>query len=209
MTFRRTRSRYFLAGAAALVATFAIVAQPVAAAVRGAADPAATDRTAAPREGHSTAVAAYALPLPQTALPRSEYDDPHHDYPAIDLPVPTGTQAYAITAGQAEVFTDSGCGNGVELTGDDGALYTYCHFDRHSVGSGRVGTGQLLGLTGSTGNSTGPHLHFQIKTSGTLRCPQPMLLAIFDGLAPPAPTSLPTSGCSFATANPQAPLGLH
>lgn len=150
--------------------------------------------------------AEYALPLPQDALPRDEYDDPHHDYPAIDLPVPTGTDAYAITAGDAVVFTDSGCGNGVELTGEDGALYTYCHFDSHAVESGPVAPGDLLGATGDTGNSTGPHLHLQIKTDGTLRCPQNMLLAIFDGEAPPAPTDLPTSGCSNFSANPQAPL---
>ena len=140
--------------------------------------------------------ATYALPLPGDALPRDEYDDPHHDYPAIDLPVPTGTEAYAVSSGQAVVFTDSGCGNGVELTADDGALYTYCHFDSHAIQSGPVQAGQLLGATGNTGNSTGPHLHFQIKTDGTLRCPQNLLLAIFDGAQPPLPTDLPTDGCS-------------
>lgn len=151
---------------------------------------------AASGDHDTTAQASYALPLPHDALPRSEYDDPHHDYPAIDLPVGIGTDAYAVTSGQAVVFSDSGCGNGVELTGDDGALYTYCHFDSHAIGSGPVQSGQLLGATGNTGNSTGPHLHFQIKTNGTLRCPQNMLLAIYDGQAPPAPTDLPTSGCS-------------
>ncbi|MFC7109763.1 hypothetical protein ACFQQB_60875 [Nonomuraea rubra] len=39
----------------------------------------------------STGTPSFSLPLPRTALPRSEYDDPHHDYPAIDLPVGTGT----------------------------------------------------------------------------------------------------------------------
>jgi murein DD-endopeptidase MepM/ murein hydrolase activator NlpD len=166
-----------------LAVALAAITVPVATAAT------ADEDTAAPR-------ATYALPIPQDALPRDEYDDPHHDYPAIDLPTPTGTDAYAVTSGQAVVFTDSGCGNGVELTGDDGALYTYCHFDSHAIGSGPVQPGQLLGATGNTGNSTGPHLHFQIKTDGTLRCPQNMLLAIFDGQAPPAPTDLPTSGCS-------------
>ncbi len=167
----------------------AVLTVPVAAAATGEHDAAA---------GHEATQASYALPLPHDALPRDEYDDPHHDYPSIDLPVPTGTDAYAVTSGQAVVFTDSGCGNGVELSADDGALYTYCHFDSHAISSGPVQPGQLLGATGNTGNSTGPHRHFQIKTDGAavLRCPQNMLLAIYDGLAPPLPTDLPTSGCS-------------
>lgn len=150
-------------------------------------------------------VAEYALPLPHDALPRDEYDDPHHDYPAVDLPVPTGTDAYAISNGDAVVFTDSSCGNGVELTGEDGALYTYCHFDSHAVESGPVAVGTKLGATGTTGDSTGPHLHLQIKTDGTLRCPQNMLLAIYDGQPPPAPTDLPTEGCSNFSAHPKSP----
>jgi murein DD-endopeptidase MepM/ murein hydrolase activator NlpD len=151
------------------------------------------------------AQAEYALPLPHDALPRDEYDDPHHDYPAIDLPVPTGTDAFAVTEGDAEVFTDSSCGNGVELTGTDGVLYTYCHFDSHAVESGHVAAGAKLGDTGTTGDSTGPHLHFQIKTDGTLRCPQNMLLALYDGQPPPPATELPTEGCSNFTAHPKSP----
>lgn len=151
----------------------------------------------------------YALPLPQDALPRSEYDDPHHNYPAIDLPVPEGTEAYAVTSGDAVVFTDSSCGNGVQLAGSDGATYVYCHFSQHSIGDGPVEPGQLIGLTGTTGNSTGPHLHFQIRTSDdALRCPQEMLLAIYDGAAPPAPTDLPTSGCSYTSGRAAIPLDL-
>ncbi|MEV4760697.1 peptidoglycan DD-metalloendopeptidase family protein [Micromonospora sp. NPDC049559] len=138
------------------------------------------------------------LPLPRTALPRSEYDDPHHDYPAIDLPVPTGTPAYAVRAGTVARVNDSSCGQGINLTGTDGAVYTYCHFSAWSVANGAsVSAGQQLGSTGNTGNSTGPHLHFGIRTSGTLRCPQNFLLALYDGVAPPAATSLPTSGCSY------------
>lgn len=190
---------------AALVAVVALVAPPVAAAVDDGDQRAENAKAAQP----GAAQAAYALPLPQAALPRDAYNAPHHDYPAVDLPVPLGTEAYAVTSGHAEVFTDDGCGNGVELTGDDGVLYTYCHFDSHAVPTGPVALGQLLGATGSTGNSTGPHLHFQVKTSGVLRCPQPMLLAIYDGQQPPPPTDLPTEGCFSLTASPEKPLGLH
>ncbi|WP_234359563.1 MULTISPECIES: M23 family metallopeptidase [unclassified Plantactinospora] len=138
------------------------------------------------------------MPLPRTALPRSEYDDPHHDYPAIDLPVPTGTAAYAVRAGTVVRINDTSCGQGINLTGTDGAIYTYCHFSAWSVASGATVTaGQRIGSTGNTGNSTGPHLHFGIRTGSTRRCPQNFLLALYDGVTPPAASSLPTSGCSY------------
>lgn len=140
----------------------------------------------------------FSMPLPRTALPRSEYDDPHHDYPAIDLPVPTGTAAYAVRAGTVTRINDSSCGQGINLTGTDGAIYTYCHFSAWSVASGATVTaGQRIGSTGNTGNSTGPHLHFGIRTGTVRRCPQNFLLALYDNLTPPTATSLPTSGCSY------------
>jgi len=153
---------------------------------------------------------AFSLPLPKSALPRTEYDDPHHDYPAIDLPVGTGTPAYAVRAGTVAIVDDSLCGRGVNLTGTDGAIYTYCHFSSWSVSNGAtVVPGQQIGLTGNTGNSTGPHLHFGIRTGSTRRCPQNFLLALYDGLTPPAATALPTTGCFYATrgAEPEPPLG--
>lgn len=148
-------------------------------------------------DSRTNAQAPYLLPIPPTAVPRDAYSAPHHDHPSVDLPTPTGTEAFAVTSGQAEVFSDDNCGNGIELTGEDGVLYTYCHLDSHAIATGPVQAGQLVGATGNTGSSTGPHLHFQIKTSGTLRCPQTFLLAIFDGVPPPLPTDLPTEGCYY------------
>ena len=152
---------------------------------------------------------AFSLPLPRSALPRSEYDDPHHDYPAIDLPVPTGTAAFAVRAGTVVRIDDSSCGMGINLTGADGAIYTYCHFSAWSVAHGATVTaGQRLGSTGNTGNSTGPHLHFGIRTGSTRRCPQTFLLALYDGLTPPAASSLPTTGCFTTGLVPvEAPMG--
>ncbi|MEV4841342.1 peptidoglycan DD-metalloendopeptidase family protein [Nonomuraea sp. NPDC049486] len=158
----------------------------------------------------STGAVAFSLPVPRSALPRSEYDDPHHDYPAIDLPVWTGTPAYAVRAGTVTVIDDSSCGRGINLTGTDGAIYTYCHFSSWSVSNGAaVAPGQQIGLTGNTGNSTGPHLHFGIRTGSTRRCPQNFLLAVYDGATPPAASSLPTTGCFYATRStePVIPLG--
>lgn len=139
----------------------------------------------------------YTLPLNRDAVSRDDWGKTHHDYPASDLPVPTGTVAYAMVTGEAIVFTDDGCGNGVRIDTADGAQFTYCHFDSHSIPSGPVNVGDQIGLTGSTGNSTGPHLHLQIRTGdGALRCPQPLNLALYDGAAPPNHNDLPTSGCS-------------
>lgn len=139
----------------------------------------------------------WSLPVPDNAVPRSEYARTHHTYPAIDLRVPTGTPAYALRSGTVTRINDSGCGLGISLAGADGATYNYCHFSAWSVTSGTTVTaGQRIGTTGNTGNTTGPHLHLQIRSGGTLRCPQSMLLAIYDGNPPPPASSLPTSGCS-------------
>ena len=111
----------------------------------------------------------YALPLE-----RRWYDEhpewftrTHHDYPAIDIPVPTGTPLYAITNGIVISTPTSGrCGIGVIINGDDGAQYTYCHGDpgTHAVATGdRVTVGQYLMDSASTGNSSGPHLHFAAR----------------------------------------------
>ncbi|MFF9505169.1 peptidoglycan-binding protein [Streptomyces sp. NPDC014656] len=124
----------------------------------------------------------------------------HHDYPASDIAVETGTPAYAITAGTARLnggLADS-CGLGVAIDGDDGVRYQYCHLDSRSVGDGaRVAPGQLIARTGNTGNSTGPHLHFGVFRQGDSVCPQRMLLALYDGLVPPSPWTLPDSGCTY------------
>jgi len=141
----------------------------------------------------------YSLPLPRGAAPRSEYAGPHHDYPAVDIAVVTGTPSYAVVSGTVRLVDDSSCGLGVVLSSAAlGADFTYCHFSRHAIGNGAsVAPGQLIGYTGNTGNSTGPHLHFGIRAGGVRRCPQSWLLAIYDGRVPPAPSSLPTTGCFF------------
>lgn len=139
----------------------------------------------------------YAYVLPPSAVPRSELDDPHHDYPAIDIQVPIGTPVYAVTRGTVG-YIDGGFGNGITLTSADGTTYIYGHLDSRGVAAGTTVTpGQYLGESGNTGQSTGPHLHFEIRIGGVKHCPQPLLLALYDGVTPPAPSALPTSGCSY------------
>lgn len=123
---------------------------------------------------------------------------PHHDYPAWDFPTPAGTPVFAVSAGTvvATTGTTDDCGLGVVVRGVDGWTYTYCHGSDLVVTDGTpVGTGQLLMLSGSTGHSTGPHLHLQVAApDGHLVCPQPLLEAWLAGIAM-APASAPATGC--------------
>lgn len=143
----------------------------------------------------------YALPVE-----RHWYDEhpewftkPHHDYPAADIPVPLGTPLYAVTDGVVVGTPTSGkCGIGIVFNGDDGAQYTYCHGQpgTQAVAVGdRVTVGQHVLVSASTGNSTGPHLHFGIESGGAQRCPQTFLVSIAEG-QPLSPGRLPTAGCA-------------
>lgn len=153
------------------------------------------------RSGDLVVSGDYALPLD-----RHWYDEhpewftlPHHDYPAIDIPVPVGTPVYAVTKGVVVSVPGSGdCGVGVVVNGDDRAQYTYCHgapgTQTVAVGDD-VRPGAHLMDSASTGNSTGPHVHLSIEADGAYRCPQSLLVGIVE-TKPIAPQNLPTSGCT-------------
>lgn len=137
-------------------------------------------------------------------------DDSHREYPSIDLQAPTGTPIRAIRGGYVEAagwnpLNQSWCGKGVVIRGVTGGQYIYCHMNSVSVSQGQgIGSGRKVGTVGSTGNSTGPHLHLQIwkrsmHADGFYNsvCPQPMLTAINRGRTVPAPGGLPSSGCTY------------
>jgi murein DD-endopeptidase MepM/ murein hydrolase activator NlpD len=91
----------------------------------------------------------------------------HHDYPAADIAAPQGTPVYALADALVERSVNDGrCGTGVTITTADGQSWTYCHLSYldPSVEAGTMlPAGALLGLVGSTGRSTGPHLHLQLN----------------------------------------------
>jgi murein DD-endopeptidase MepM/ murein hydrolase activator NlpD len=88
-------------------------------------------------------------------------------HPAIDLAGPLGTPVYATTRKQRVTFAGrrGGYGNLVIARDPSGRLHYYGHLHRTIA---RVGTlldqGEVLGLLGSTGRSTGPHVHYEVRT---------------------------------------------
>ncbi|MFE9931136.1 peptidoglycan DD-metalloendopeptidase family protein [Streptomyces sp. NPDC005533] len=84
----------------------------------------------------------------------------------VDFIASSGTTVRAVGAGTVVSAGWSGSyGNEVVIRHADGKYSQYAHLSQLSVSSGQsVTAGQTLGLSGSTGNSTGPHLHFEIRT---------------------------------------------
>jgi len=90
----------------------------------------------------------------------------------VDLAARSGTPIYAAGDGVIEYYKwQSGYGNKVEIKHVNGYETAYGHMSRYVDGLG-VGSvvrqGQIIGYVGSTGQSTGPHLHFEIKINGNL-----------------------------------------
>lgn len=85
-----------------------------------------------------------------------------------DYAVPTGTEVHAVASGTVVVAGDGGdYGNYVVIQHNDGKFSLYAHLSVISVWSGTVSAGDVIGLSGSTGNSSGPHLHLEIRNSNT------------------------------------------
>ncbi|MBB0230262.1 peptidoglycan DD-metalloendopeptidase family protein [Streptomyces calidiresistens] len=82
-----------------------------------------------------------------------------------DFAVPEGTDVLAVGSGVVvAVGCDDAYGLSVVLRHDNGYHSQYAHLSLVTVEPGdRVGTGRRIGLSGNTGNSTGPHLHFEIR----------------------------------------------
>jgi len=107
--------------------------------------------------------------------------DPFHGYAAmhagIDLASPTGTPIYATADGvvdRAEWF--GGYGNMVDIDHGKGIATRYGHMSRIVAHAGEhVRRGELIGYVGSTGRSTGSHLHYEVRIDGHAVNPIPFL----------------------------------
>lgn len=86
----------------------------------------------------------------------------------LDFAAPEGAPIRAVAPGLVtDVSYDGSYGYKTVLTLRDGTQLWFCHQSEQHVAVGdRVGAGQVIGLVGSTGNVTGPHLHLEVRPSG-------------------------------------------
>ena len=86
----------------------------------------------------------------------------------LDFKARHGTPIVAVTDGRVTgAGRMGGCGNAVRLRHDGGIDTRYCHMSRIAVNRGQsVRRGQVIGYVGSTGLSTGPHLHYEMYRGG-------------------------------------------
>lgn len=86
-----------------------------------------------------------------------------------DYAVPVGTPVYAPVNGLIRsVSTGAAGGRTIELAGEDGRWHRFLHLSGFHVPAGaRVSEGQLIGRSGATGQVTGPHLHWDVRSPNT------------------------------------------
>ncbi|MBV9101636.1 MAG: M23 family metallopeptidase [Candidatus Dormibacteraeota bacterium] len=91
-----------------------------------------------------------------------------HRHSGVDLAAAMGTPVRATLGGVAQVVVDAtGFGLHVIIDHGGGLSSLYGHLSSVAVSSGDVvAAGQVIGAVGSSGNSTGPHLHFEIRRDG-------------------------------------------
>ena len=185
---------------------------------------AATTATSAPTPGGCVGGAItplpgdWALPGPRAVLDADPdaMDSPHHDYPAWDWIIDADTPIYAVRPGIVVRVVNwphnwwtqgcgrndnsgcQSCGVGVTIVDDANYRWTYCHGNRLTVAHGdHVAAGQQVLWSGNTGRSGTAHLHLEIRTNGTQRCPQPLIQSLYHDGVGLDPATLPTTGCSF------------
>ncbi|MGW7525398.1 peptidoglycan DD-metalloendopeptidase family protein [Streptomyces sp. NPDC054783] len=85
----------------------------------------------------------------------------------IDFPVSYGTTVMAATDGVVSTKWNSAYGNMMIVTAKDGTETWYCHLSSYRVPAGTsVKAGEPIAYSGNSGNSTGPHLHFEVRPAG-------------------------------------------
>lgn len=128
-------------------------------------------QAAAPQAAGTTSNTGYTLPVEGATIGTgykvagSMWSSGYHT--GVDFVVPTGTTIKAIAAGTVVSAGWGGAyGNQVVIQHADGQYSQYAHMSSLSVSAGQTVTeGQQIGLSGATGNVTGPHLHFEIRTT--------------------------------------------
>ena len=151
---------------------------------RVASQPTAFAVAGTPVLGDPSYAGDYVFPVGGGAAAVSVAPD-HHDYPAADIAAPAGSPVYALADAvvvDAYRDPDARCGIGATMRTQDGLEWTYCHLsylDPHVEPGQVLEAGALVGLVGSTGHSTGPHLHLQLQPANAY----PQQMPWFQGFA--------------------------
>ncbi|BCL26271.1 peptidoglycan DD-metalloendopeptidase family protein [Streptomyces aurantiacus] len=140
-------------------------------AAKKAEKPAAKKTTTASKAADTSTATGFALPVDGATIGTpykmsgSMWSSGYHT--GVDFVVPTGTALKSVGAGTVVSAGWGGAyGNQVVLQLADGHYAQYAHLSSLSVSAGQTVTaGQQVGLSGATGNVTGPHLHFEIRTT--------------------------------------------
>lgn len=122
--------------------------------------------TADPRS-ESKPASVWIWPAEITRISGYKFNPPSHG--ALDIGTPANSKIFAPSKGTVSkvAFDENGYGLYVGIKTGDGPYVILAHLNKAYVDVGdTVKAGTVIGLSGSTGNSTGPHLHFEIRTSG-------------------------------------------
>jgi murein DD-endopeptidase MepM/ murein hydrolase activator NlpD len=126
-----------------------------------AADPSCADLRDMPQ-----ATGEFIWPSQYEALSGGNFREGH---PGFDLASPPGTPVYAADTGLVVFagWSGIGYGNVILIEHGNGFRTLYAHLSQISTHCGaKVEKAQIIGLSGQTGNSTGPHLHFEVRVPG-------------------------------------------
>lgn len=115
-------------------------------------------------------------------------------HPGVDLAAPYGTPVYATAPGIVTFAGwDGGYGKIVRIDHGHGLSTGYAHLHRYTVVVGeKVAAGSMIGYIGTTGRSTGPHVHYEVRLNGTPVDPA-AFLALGDEIAPAAGALIPVA----------------
>lgn len=175
------RSFLFHSGQAAALASVAVLAMAAApspepyveVAEAEAAVPVPPPVTAEARPaGPMTRLIAFVTPLKGYAinsaygLRRLAGEARARRHKGVDIAAPQGTSVFVASEGEVmrTGYDANGYGRFIEVRHPNGMSTLYAHLSRVDVARGdRLGSGERIGLVGSTGRSTGPHLHFEVR----------------------------------------------
>jgi len=125
----------------------------------------------------------FRFPLPKGVITSgygsriSPFSHEQHFHHGVDIAAPIGTEVYAAASGiVTEGGQDAALGNYIVISHTGNFSTIYGHLSESYVIAGhKVQSGAIIGTVGSTGLSTGPHLHFEIRNSGKSWDPSDML----------------------------------